>query len=195
MKHARMILAAAALLVINFVPVPAYALTAATISSNPADATITGRGIECAALDLTPVVSSIAFFQEFNPLLAAGVRNVTGHGAITATLENRDGVKKAFVNHPYDEEIPSLAIIELGVSGFNPKLEELYEERSNTDHSVLRYFVSPGSFSTGTFVFTIRGILHNADVLMFGTTPLHLPFRCSGAGMVEIRLPFSLVYE
>jgi hypothetical protein len=192
MKHARMIFLAAALLVINFVPVPAYALTA-TIRSYPADATITSRGIECAALDLTAVVGIVSIFaHEFNPLLAAAASNVTGHGGITATLENRDGVKVAFINHPYDEEIPSLVIIELGVSGFNQKLEGLYEERSN---SLLRYFVSPGSFSTGTLVVAIRGILHDADVLMFGSTSVQRSFRCSGAGMVEIRLPFSLMYE
>jgi hypothetical protein len=195
MKPMRMVFLAAALLIINSAAVPAYSQTA-TMRSNPAAATITSRGIDCAALNLTPVVTTNSLFgPEPISVFLAGVLNATGHGAITAALENRDGAKADFINQPYDDETPFFSVIELFISSLNPKMEGPFSTQPQGDRvkSVLRYFVSPGSFSLGTFVFTIRGILHEGDVSMFDST--QPKFKCSGAGMVEIRLPFSLVYE
>ena len=192
----RVISAAAVILVAISLPASAYALTA-IFSTNPAHATISDRGIACEALDLAPVVSTISIPgpELFMPVFTAIAANATGHGAITAKLENQDGDKVEFINQPYDDESHSFAFIELLISSFNPKQEGPLEEKNHTVESPLRYVVSPGSFFTGAFVFTIRGLLSNAEVLLFGSASEGRPFRCSGAGMVEIRLPFSLRYE
>jgi hypothetical protein len=195
MNVRKLLLIAVVILTLNFIGASSGYSQTAILNSDPADATITSRGVECVARDTTPV--SVRFPigpLEFNPLFAAAMTNVTGHGVVTAALENHDGVKVAFINHTYDEDIASQVFIELGASGFNPKLEGLYEERSSTATSLLRYFISTGSFSTGTIVFKVRGILHNADVIMFGSSIVP-KFNCSGAGMAELRLSFSLRYE
>lgn len=192
----RIMFAVAVVLVTICLPTSGFALTA-ILSSDPANATINDRGIVCTSHDLTPVVSTVSIpgAEPFIPIFGAGVAGATGHGAITAALESSEGVKVAFINHPYDDESLSLVFIELLISSINPKQEGPFEERIGTVQSFFRYLISPGSFSTGALIFTIRGILSNADVLLFGSTSVSLPFKCSGAGMVEIRLPFSLRYE
>jgi hypothetical protein len=195
MKCVRMILLGAALLILNSAPTSAYALTA-TIRSDPASATIVSRGIECAVTDLTPAVSTNVLTGSVPiPMFAAGVANATGHGGITVALENRDGVKVALTNHPYTDETLHLVQIELFIDPLNPKREGPVDHRSGGVEAFFQYFVSTGSFSQGTVILTIRGILNDADVITFGSVSVLLPFKCSGAGMVEIRLPFSLVYE
>ena len=192
----RAILIGAVILAATCLPASAYALTA-IFSSNPVHATTSDRGIVCEAVDLAPVVSTVSIpgGEPLIPMFTAAVVGSTGHGAITAGLENRDGVKVAFINHPYDDESASFTLIELLVSSFNLKQEGPVEHKMDTVESRLRYVISPASFSTGAIVLTIRGILSNADVQLFGDASEGHPFRCSGAGMVEIRLPFSLRYE